>query len=69
LVAGPPNMPNDIRDTLSSALIKALADPAVVAWAKQADVELRPETAAQAAQILADQEQFFQKWKKYLTSG
>jgi len=30
---------------------------------------LQPETAAQAAQILADQEKFFQKWKKYLTSG
>jgi len=69
LVAGPPNMPNEIRDTLSSALIKAMADPAVVAWAKQADVELQPETAAQAAQILADQEKFFQKWKRYLTSG
>lgn len=69
LVAGPPGLPNDIRDTLSAALIKAMADPAVVAWARQADVTLQSETAAQASRILADQEKFFQKWKKYLTAG
>jgi len=66
LVGAPPGLPDEIKATLSGALAKAVADPQIVAWAKRSDSELGWETPDSAAQILGEQADFFQKWKKFL---
>ena len=69
VVAGPPGMPADIQNALSAALAKALADPIVVKWAKENDLLMRSRTPQSAAQLVAEQRVFFDKWKKYLTAS
>jgi putative tricarboxylic transport membrane protein len=66
LIAGPPGLPADIKATLAAALTKALADPAVAAWAKKADAGLAPESPGQAVATLHEQIAFYNKWKPYL---
>jgi tripartite-type tricarboxylate transporter receptor subunit TctC len=69
-VAAPPGTPPQLQAILSSALAKALADPKVVAWAKDNDLVMRSKTPAEAAELVARQRAFFEKWKKLLvTSG
>jgi tripartite-type tricarboxylate transporter receptor subunit TctC len=69
LIAAPPGVPPDIVQTLSTTLAKALADPAVVAWAKQNDLVMKSHTPAETVAILKQQQAFFDKWKKYLVTG
>ncbi len=69
LIAAPPGVPPEIQNTLSMTLAKALADPAVVAWAKQSDIVMRSRTPQEAVAILNQQRAFFEKWKKYLVTG
>lgn len=69
LIAAPPALPADIKSALADALWKALGDPAIVAWAKQTDINLARETPDQAAATLADQAKFFAKWKHVLAAG
>lgn len=69
LIGAPPGLPADIKAVLADALDKSVADPEVVAWAKKSDSELTWELPERAAQILAAQAQFFQKWKKFLAPG
>ncbi len=66
LVGAPPGLPADIKAILVDALSKSVADPEIAAWAKKSDSELTWEPPDRAAQILGEQSQFFQKWKKYL---
>jgi tripartite-type tricarboxylate transporter receptor subunit TctC len=66
LIAAPPGLPAEIKAALADALGKALGDPQIVDWAKQADINLACETPDQAAATLTDQEKFFAKWKTYL---
>jgi tripartite-type tricarboxylate transporter receptor subunit TctC len=66
LIGAPPGLPADITAILAAALQKSVADPEIVAWAKKSDSELAWEPPDRAAQILGEQGQFFQKWKKYL---
>jgi tripartite-type tricarboxylate transporter receptor subunit TctC len=69
LVAAPPGLPPDVQNILSTTLAKALADPIVVKWAKENDLLMRARTPQQAADLVAQQRAFFDKWKKYLVSG
>ncbi|HXJ00548.1 MAG TPA: tripartite tricarboxylate transporter substrate binding protein [Micropepsaceae bacterium] len=69
VVAAPPGLPADIQNTLSVALAKALADPAVVKWAKENDLIMRSRTPQETTQLVAQQRVFFDKWKKYLTAS
>lgn len=66
LIGAPPELPADIKAVLADALGKAVADPEVAAWAKKSDSELGWAPPDRAAQILAEQAAFFEKWKKYL---
>ena len=68
-VAAPPGTPPEIQNILSAALAKALADPKVVAWAKENDIVMRSKTPAEAAALVERQRLFFERWKKYLVSG
>ena len=67
-VAGPPGLPAPIAQTLSAALVAALQDPAVVAWARRNGANLQPDDAAATAAMLAQQAQFIARWKGYLAS-
>ena len=69
LIAAPPGVPPEIVNALSATLAKALADPAVVAWAKQNDLVMKSHTPAETVAILKQQQIFFDKWKKYLVTG
>ena len=66
LLGGPPGLPADIVNTLADALAKAMQDPEVVAWARQSEIPLAITTPAQAARVLHEQIDFFERWKKYL---
>ena len=68
-VAAPPGTPPAIQNLLSGALAKALADPKVVAWAKESDIIMRSKTPGEAAALVARQRDFFEHWKRYLVSG
>jgi tripartite-type tricarboxylate transporter receptor subunit TctC len=68
-VAAPPGTPPEIQAILSAALAKALADPKVVAWARENDILMRAKTPQEAAALIARQRQFFEQWKTYLVTG
>lgn len=69
VVGGPPGLPPAIQAVLSTALNKALADPKVVAWAKENDLVMTLKTPAETAALVAQQRLFFDKWKRYLIAG
>ncbi|HYK79911.1 MAG TPA: tripartite tricarboxylate transporter substrate binding protein [Micropepsaceae bacterium] len=68
-VAAAPGTPPEIQNILSSALAKALADPKVIAWAKENDIVMKSKTPQEATALVARQHAFFDQWKKYLVSG
>ncbi len=68
-VAAPPGTPPDIQAILSGALARAMADPKVVAWAKENDIVMRSKTPEEAAALVARQRAFFERWKKLLVAG
>jgi len=63
LVAGPPGVPADIVNIVSTALAKALVDPVVVKWAKENDVVMKPRTPQETVATVTTQKAFFEKWK------
>jgi tripartite-type tricarboxylate transporter receptor subunit TctC len=67
LVAAPPGTPAEAVNVLSAALAKALVDPAVVKWAAENDVVMKPKTPQEAVAILNEQRAFFEKWKPSLS--
>lgn len=69
LVAAPPGTPAEPINILSAALAKALVDPAVVKWAAENDVVMKPKTPQEAVAILNEQRAFYQKWKSSLTAS
>jgi tripartite-type tricarboxylate transporter receptor subunit TctC len=69
LVAAPPGTPPDIVNVLSTALAKALVDPAVTKWAAENDVVMKPRTPQEAVATLNQQRAFFEKYKSSLTAS
>jgi tripartite-type tricarboxylate transporter receptor subunit TctC len=69
LIGAPPGLPTRIQTILADALQKAIHDPQVLAWAEKTGVEVQSETPEEAAGIVRDQAEFFNKWKKVLTAG
>jgi tripartite-type tricarboxylate transporter receptor subunit TctC len=69
LVAAPPGTPAEAVNVLSAALAKALVDPAVVKWAAENDVVMKPKTPQEAVAILNEQRAFFEKWKPSLSAS
>jgi tripartite-type tricarboxylate transporter receptor subunit TctC len=67
-VGAPPGTPAAIQTMLSGALAKTLADPKIVAWAKENDIVMRSKTPEEAAALVARQRAFFDRWKKYLVT-
>src|SRR5262245_54863431 len=69
LVAAPPGTPAEAVNVLSTALAKALVDPAVVKWAAENDVVMKPRTPQEAVTTLNEQRAFFEKWKSSLSAS
>lgn len=67
-VAGPPGLPAPLAQTLSDALVKALADPAVIAWARRNNANLHPDDAGETVRMMARQAGFVARWKDYLAT-
>jgi putative tricarboxylic transport membrane protein len=68
LIAAPPALPAEIKQSLAAALSQALADADVQNWAQKADAGLAPETPDEATATLNAQIAFYNKWKPVLNS-
>jgi tripartite-type tricarboxylate transporter receptor subunit TctC len=68
-VGAPPGLAAELKNTFSGGLAKALADPKVVAWAKENDAIMRSKTPEEAATLVERQRIFFDTWKRYLVTG
>ena len=68
-VAGPPGLPAPIAAGLSDALVRALRDPSVLAWAKRNNANLLPDDAAETTRLLQGQQRFIARWKDYLAAA
>ena len=68
-IAGPPGLPAEIQNILSGALAKALAEPKVIAWAKDNDILMLSKTPQQTVELVARQRAFFDKWRNLLVTG
>jgi len=69
IIAAPPRLPADIQAALAHALAGAVADPAVIAWARQTGTALQSMTPEQAAQTVAEQADFYDKWKQVIDAS
>ena len=65
-MAAAPGTSIEIRDILSAALAKALADRKVVTWAAQNDVIMNSRTPQDTTALVARQRAFFDRWKSVL---
>ena len=59
----------DIQTILSGALAKSLAEPKVVAWAKDNDITMRSKTPRETVELVARQRAFFEKWRHLLLAA
>jgi tripartite-type tricarboxylate transporter receptor subunit TctC len=66
LIAGPPNLPQEVAKTLSDGLMAAMNDPALIAWSKQSGIDLEPGDAASAQKTLEEQFKFYERYSQYL---
>jgi tripartite-type tricarboxylate transporter receptor subunit TctC len=66
MVAGPPNLPADIKKILVEALDKAVNDPAVAALSEKTGMGLALQSPDEVAADVHAQANFFDKWRKYL---
>jgi tripartite-type tricarboxylate transporter receptor subunit TctC len=69
MVAGPPGLPADIRETLTNALDDAVRDPEVASWAESVDIPWTPNPRGEADRIFRELAAFFEKWKNVLTEA
>lgn len=65
-VAGPPNLPRPIIETLSGVLTEAAKQPAAAAWAKTAGTTLYPMGYAEMPGMLRSQYELVQKYRAVL---
>jgi len=65
-IAAPPGLPDDIRQRLSEAFLKAAASPEVQGWAKKAGVDLEPVSADGTAAMMSRLSGFYAQFKDIL---
>jgi len=68
LIAAPPGLPADVRQILSDAIGKALADPDAVAWSKKTKRDLHYLNAMDTEKEVKAGTAFFKKHKDTLTT-
>jgi tripartite-type tricarboxylate transporter receptor subunit TctC len=67
-IAAPPGLREDIRQSYSKALITAMRDPSVTAWAKQKHASLAPDDSDTTIKLIQQQSQFVARWKGLIAS-
>jgi len=67
-IAAPPGLPASDAATLSDALVHALRDPSVEAWAKRNHANLQPDDAVETRRLLIQQKRFVERWKDFLAA-
>jgi tripartite-type tricarboxylate transporter receptor subunit TctC len=68
MVAAPPNLPEDLKAILNSAIDQAVRDPEVIAWARDAGHDWNPQPAGNGDAVMAEQSAFFDRWKGVILS-
>jgi len=66
-VAGPPNLPAPLVATISKAIVGAMQDPKVVAWAAAIGARMDAKGPQETVEMLRQQALFVEKWKSVLT--
>ena len=66
-VAGPPNLPAPLVTTLAEAIVGAMQDPKVVAWAAAIGARMDAKGPQETVEMLRQQTLFIEKWKSVLT--
>ena len=67
-IAGPPGLPADIKAAYSRALVTALRDPVVTAWAHKKHASLAPDDAEETVKLLQQQAKFVARWKDLIAA-
>lgn len=67
-VAGPPKLPPDVVAALADAIMGAMRDPKVVAWASANGADLDTRGPEETVEALRQQSQFIDKWRPLLKS-
>jgi tripartite-type tricarboxylate transporter receptor subunit TctC len=68
MVAAPPGLPDDIKQTLNTAIAQAVRDPDVMSWAREAGFEWVPQPEGNGEAVMRAQAAFFEKWKSVILS-
>jgi len=68
MVAAPPGLPDDIKQTLNAAIDQAVRDPDVIAWAREVGHEWNPQAEGNGDAVMQEQAAFFEKWKSVILS-
>jgi tripartite-type tricarboxylate transporter receptor subunit TctC len=67
-IAAPPGLPDDLRQPYSKALVAAMQDPSVTAWAKKKHASLAPDDADTTVKLIQQQSEFVARWKDLIAS-
>jgi tripartite-type tricarboxylate transporter receptor subunit TctC len=67
-IAAPPGLPDDLKSAYSKALVAAMRDPAVTAWAQKKHASLAPDDAKETARLLQEQAKFIARWKALIAA-
>jgi tripartite-type tricarboxylate transporter receptor subunit TctC len=67
-IAAPPGLPDDIKAAYSKALVTAMRDPAVTAWAQKKHASLAPDDAEETLKLLQVQSKFVARWKDLIAT-
>jgi tripartite-type tricarboxylate transporter receptor subunit TctC len=66
-IAGPPQLPTDLINTLANSMMRAVKDPKVVAWAAAAGANLDAKGPAETLLALRQQRLLMDRWKSVLS--
>jgi tripartite-type tricarboxylate transporter receptor subunit TctC len=67
-IAAPPGLPDDLRQSYSKALVTAMQDPSVLAWAKKKHASLAPDDADTTVKLIQQQSEFVARWKDLIAT-
>jgi len=62
VIAGPPGMTDELRATLSHAIVQAASDPNVANWANRIGERLNPRDGEAATALVEEMRAFFDRW-------
>lgn len=66
MIGGPPELPDDRKTLLESALVAAMQDADFLAWLDETDNEVHPANAAETEAAVADMSAFYDRFKSLL---